>query len=262
MKVLVMGGTMFNGLALVRELRTGNVRDGSGLFAIDIPRGAVAGTTRGRVRLFRGAADQALDGLEGMLREPYGCFEQTSSTTYPNILVLDYLKRSEKARPEIEAKALKLIQAGWQRLVTFEVTGGGFSWFGRPPANQILTAYGLMEFHDMAQVFEVDPSAAVLAVEKQVSDFEMPGTGIPGFSDHARRIADAGIYDFAIHHDKILQPVVLRDWAVESLEGLSGEAEEARERLIRTIERIGRIGHRMADRRDARKAAEREPVGV
>lgn len=114
----------------------------------------------------------------------------------------------------------------------------------------------------MTAVFEVDPSAAVLAVEKQVSDFEMPGTGIPGFSEHARRIADAGIYDFAIHHDKILQPVVLRDWAVESLEGLSGEAEEARERLIRTIERIGRIGHRMADRRDARKAAEREPVGV
>ena len=24
---------------------------------------------------------------------PYGCFEQTSSATYPNILVLDYMRR-------------------------------------------------------------------------------------------------------------------------------------------------------------------------
>ena len=32
-------------------------------------------------------------GLEGMLREPGGCFEQTSTSNYPNLLILDYLKR-------------------------------------------------------------------------------------------------------------------------------------------------------------------------
>ena len=46
---------------------------------------------------------------------------------------------------------------GYQRLLTFEVPGGGFSWFGNAPANKILTAYGLMEFHDMAKVYDVDP---------------------------------------------------------------------------------------------------------
>src|SRR5262249_53761493 len=33
----------------------------------------------------------------------------------------------------------------------------GFDWFGRPPANRTLTAYGLMEFQDMAKVHDVDP---------------------------------------------------------------------------------------------------------
>jgi hypothetical protein len=42
-------------------------------------------------------------------------------------------------------------------LLTFEVPGGGFSWFGRAPANKILTAYGLMEFSDMSKAYDVDP---------------------------------------------------------------------------------------------------------
>ncbi len=46
---------------------------------------------------------------------------------------------------------------GYQRLVSFEVDGGGFDWFGNPPANRTLTAYGLMEFEDMAKVHDVDP---------------------------------------------------------------------------------------------------------
>ena len=110
----------------------------------------------------------------------------------------------------------------------------------------------------MTAIFEHDPSTAVLAVEKQVRDFQMPGTGIPGFAEHAKAIADAGIYDFAIHHDKILQPVVLRDWKIESLEGLSPEAEQAREALVTQISRIGKIGHRLAEKREARKAREAE----
>src|SRR5205085_800613 len=43
------------------------------------------------------------------------------------------------------------------RLLSFEVPGGGFDWFGRPPANRTLTAYGLMEFQDMAKVSDADP---------------------------------------------------------------------------------------------------------
>ena len=70
---------------------------------------------------------------------PGGCFEQTSSSTYPNVLALDYMKRTKKLTPEVHAKAEGYIANGYQRLLTFEVPGGGFSWFGQAPANKILT---------------------------------------------------------------------------------------------------------------------------
>ncbi len=116
----------------------------------------------------------------------------------------------------------------------------------------------------MSAVIEADPSAAVIAIEKQVSEFSMPGLGIPGFADHAKAIADAGIYDFQIHHDKILQPVILRDWAIESVEGLNAEAEQARTRLVKQIARIGKVGRRFASRRAERidALADRESVNA
>jgi acyl-[acyl-carrier-protein] desaturase len=97
---------------------------------------------------------------------------------------------------------------------------------------------------------EVDPSTTVIALERQVRDFEMPGTGIANFADHASAIAKAGIYDLQLHHEQILVPVVLRHWGVESLEGLTPEAEEARAKLVHFIDRIGRIGRRLAARRE------------
>jgi acyl-[acyl-carrier-protein] desaturase len=106
-------------------------------------------------------------------------------------------------------------------------------------------------YRDVATAaIERDPSRMVMAIERQVREFEMPGTGILGFQTHATAIAGAGIYDFAIHHDQILVPVVLRHWRVESLEGLTPEAEHARARLVRRIERIGKVARRLAERRE------------
>ncbi len=121
-----------------------------------IPAGAIADASKIFVKLYPGALSQVVEGLDSILRMPGGCFEQTSSATYPDILVMDYLKASKKITPEIQAKAEGFISLGYQRLVTFEVPGGGFSWFGQAPANKILTAYGLMEFSDMSRVHEVD----------------------------------------------------------------------------------------------------------
>jgi len=100
----------------------------------------------------------------------------------------------------------------------------------------------------VSAALEIDPSPVVEAIERQVTDFEMPGTGIVDFEDHALAIARAGIYDLASHHQLILVPVVLRHWGVEQLEGLSPAAEDARTRLVRRIERIGKAGRRMAER--------------
>jgi uncharacterized protein YfaS (alpha-2-macroglobulin family) len=69
---------------------------------------------------------------------------------------MEYLKKARRAKPEIAMKALEYINLGYQRLLTFECPGGGFDWMGNPPANQILSAWGLLEFVDMAKVYEID----------------------------------------------------------------------------------------------------------
>lgn len=120
------------------------------------PAAAIPDASKIYVRLYPGPLSQVIEGMDSILRMPGGCFEQTSSSTYPNVLALDYMKRTKKLTPEVHAKAEGYIANGYQRLLTFEVPGGGFSWFGSAPANKILTAYGLMEFYDMSQVHDVD----------------------------------------------------------------------------------------------------------
>ena len=122
-----------------------------------LPANAIPESSKVFVRLYPGPLSQVIEGMDSILRMPGGCFEQTSSSTYPNVLALDYMKRIKKVTPEVHAKAEGYIANGYQRLLTFEVPGGGFSWFGSAPANKILTAYGLMEFNDMSKVYDVDP---------------------------------------------------------------------------------------------------------
>jgi hypothetical protein len=124
--------------------------------ALNFPATSIPDASAILVRLYPGPLSQVIEGMDSLLRMPGGCFEQTSSSTYPNVLALDYMKRTKKSTPEVHAKAEGYIANGYQRLLTFEVSGGGFSWFGSAPANKILTAYGLMEFYDMSKVYDVD----------------------------------------------------------------------------------------------------------
>ena len=144
-----------------------------------LPREAVAGASTIWVKLFPGAFSQVVDGLDGILRMPFGCFEQTSSVTYPNVLVLDYLKKTKHINPELQMKAEGFINDGYQRLVTFECKNGGFSWFGNEPAHKVLTAYGLLEFSDMSQVHAVDPNVIARTQQWLAGQQKDDGTWAP-----------------------------------------------------------------------------------
>ena len=140
----------------VEQVANGNLQQPATV-DVSVPERAILGSAKTIVKLYPSSFSQLVEGLNGIFQRPYGCFEQTSSTTYPNVLALDYLRRTNKSVPQVEAKARQFIHLGYQRLLTFEVPGGGFDWFGRAPANRTLTAYGLMEFEDMAKVYDVDP---------------------------------------------------------------------------------------------------------
>jgi uncharacterized protein YfaS (alpha-2-macroglobulin family) len=145
--------------------------------SVTIPAEAIPGTQNLTVKVYPGVFSQIVEGLDSILRMPFGCFEQTSSTTYPNVLVLDYLKSTNQAAPEAQMKAEEYINLGYQRLTTFEVqSSGGFSLFGEPPADRMLTAYGLQEFSDMNRVHPVDPALIRRAADWLASQQQSDGS--------------------------------------------------------------------------------------
>ena len=149
--------------------------------AIDLerPAEAIAGSRRTILKIYPSSFSQLVEGLDSIFQMPYGCFEQTSSTTYPNLLALDYLRRTKTSVPAIEAKAQQYLHLGYQRLLSFEVPGGGFEWFGGTPANRVLTAYGLMEFEEMARVHEVDPEVIARTQDWLLSEQAADGSWPP-----------------------------------------------------------------------------------
>jgi acyl-[acyl-carrier-protein] desaturase len=102
-----------------------------------------------------------------------------------------------------------------------------------------------------AAAIEADPNTMMIAIERQVRSFQMPGTGIPDFDRHAALIARAGIYDLQVHHDQILAPVVLRQWDAANIAGLAGDGAEAQDRLMKRLATSEKVARRFAERREA-----------
>jgi A-macroglobulin complement component/alpha-2-macroglobulin family protein/MG2 domain-containing protein/A-macroglobulin receptor len=137
---------------------SGSLPPGSISQSLDFPAGAVPGSEQMYLNVYPAFFAQAVSGMDSVLQVPSGCFEQTTSTTWPNVLVTQYMQATHQITPEIQLRAESLISAGYQRLLTFEHPGGGFSWFGTQDGAAFLsvTAFGLMEFADMKVVSEVD----------------------------------------------------------------------------------------------------------
>jgi len=95
------------------------------------------------------------------------------------------MQSTGQANPEVQLTAEKYVGTGYQRLLTFEVPGGGFSLFGNPPAEVFLTAYGLMEFNDMAKVYPVDPALIERTAQWLLDQQQANGTWTEqGYSEH------------------------------------------------------------------------------
>jgi acyl-[acyl-carrier-protein] desaturase len=103
-----------------------------------------------------------------------------------------------------------------------------------------------------AAAIQMNPSAMVLAMHRQVLGFQMPGLELPDFRQKAIAIAKAGIYDLRVHHDQVLVPVLYRKWNLEQLTGLTDEAERARDGIRDFLEMIDATARRFEEKRAAR----------
>jgi len=139
----------------VRESYSGVINE-SERVRLRVPESAVPGSLQVTMRAYPSPLADLVEGLESILREPHGCFEQASSSNYPNTLTLQYLKQHEIANPEVTRRAKELLDRGYRRLAGYECRKRGYEWFGHDPGHEALTAFGLLQFHDMQAVFTVD----------------------------------------------------------------------------------------------------------
>jgi hypothetical protein len=132
---------------------------------ITLPEQWLPGSLQLQANFYPSPLAELQSGLDSMLREPNGCFEQSSSANYPNVMILNLMKQTQQANPLAEKQARQLLESGYQKLISFECVDPakpgvkrGYEWFGQTaPPHEALTAYGLMQFRDMANVYRVEP---------------------------------------------------------------------------------------------------------
>jgi len=180
----------FPGVGSLSDMIEGRTRG-----TITLPKDIVPGSLKLRLEVYPTSMADLVKGLDGLLREPHGCFEQTSTSNYPNTLILDYMNQTNQVNPQASARAKDLLARGYSKLVSFECkdtpqqVNQGFEWFGSPDMqHEALTAYGLLQFKDMARVSQVDP-----AMIKRTQAFLLSRRdGMGGFKRNARALDSFG----------------------------------------------------------------------
>ncbi|MBX7180804.1 MAG: hypothetical protein K1X82_01735 [Bacteroidia bacterium] len=152
----------------------------------------VSGSLQVNLTAFPSVVSDLMKGVESILNEPSGCFEQTSMSSYPNAMVLDYLKTIDSHDEKILQRANQLLDQGYKRLISFETKQKGYEWFGSSPGHEALTAYGLMQFNDMKNVYaSVDNSM----VDRTANWLLAKRNGKGGFMRNAQALDQFGAAD-------------------------------------------------------------------
>ncbi len=102
----------------------------------------------------------------------------------------------------------------------------------------------------VGKAIELEPNAAMRAIIDVVSNFAMPGVGMPGFGRKAVQIALAGIYDPKQHVDEVVAPV-LRAWNIFERADLTGDGALARDELAVFLAKAETDANRFIEKRDA-----------
>ena len=89
---------------------------------------------------------------------PYGCGEQNMVNFVPNIVVLDYLTSVNKLTFEIEEKAKKHMESGYQRELGYKHDDGSYSAFGKndDSGSTWLTAFVIKSFNQASKYIEIE----------------------------------------------------------------------------------------------------------
>jgi len=125
-----------------------------------IPPFVVADSGRAYIAVTSSYLTQTIEGLEGLIQMPFGCGEQNMIVFAPDVYITKYLTESGQLKPEIMAKAEKLMITGYQRELVYRRSDGSFSAFGESDesGSLFLTAFVLKCFSQAEDLIYIDDS--------------------------------------------------------------------------------------------------------
>ncbi len=202
---------------------------------LSLPQDIVDGSLAVTVRAYPSPLADVMSGIESILREPHGCFEQTSATNYPNAMALLYMQESQTQNPDATQRAMGMLDRGYAKLTSFECQQRGYEWFGSDPGHEALSAFGLMQFSDMAKVMAVD--AEMMSRTRVWLMGRRNGNG--GFQRNPRHLHVWSV------QQEIVNAYVL--WAITEADVASGQSHRATRELASELDRLASVAESSND---------------
>jgi hypothetical protein len=147
---------------------------GDSTLSLNIPANLIPGSVRARLKIYPNLLAQVTESIEAGLERPYGCGEQTLSSTYPSVMLLTYYKALGVTSAPMQGRASRYVSLGYHRLLNYRESGGGFSYWGHGSPDAALTAYAVRFLSDASAFTDVDPEiipgAEKWLVEQQLKD--------------------------------------------------------------------------------------------
>jgi CD109 antigen len=192
-----------------------------------IPEFAIADSGRAYIALTSSFLTQTIEGLEGLIQMPFGCGEQNMIVFAPDVYITKYLQESGQLKPEIMAKAEKLMITGYQRELTYRRSDGSFSAFGQSDdeGSLWLTAFVLKSFAEARELIFIDDTVLEEAADWLKSHQNSDGSFEPvGFVHHQEMLGGLNGKDALTAYTAIALmeagETASSDKAIEYLEGI------------------------------------------
>jgi len=198
----------------------------------------------------------------------------TAEEARHGIVLRDYLMATRGVNPEeLEDLRMAHMQAGYQTpypndmlhtvaYVTFQELATRISHRNTGKISQDAICEGMlarvaldenlhMLFYRnlLAEAIKMEPNATMRAITDVLTNFQMPGAGMPGWGRKSVQIALAGIYDLKLHLEDVVMPV-LRAWGIFDLETLSGDGAAARDELANYLKKSTADVNLFVDKRE------------
>jgi hypothetical protein len=204
---------------------SGLLRGGATTLALDLPDDAIPGSVHAELRLYPNLGAHLLHSMRAVLERPYGCGEQTVSSTYPSLLFLELLKASKTTSPA-EEEAQTYLQLGYDRLQGYFGAGGGLTYWGRAGENPdpALTAYGIEFLAEAEPYLQVDRSRIVDALSWLAASQQPDGSWKPHYGETT---AELNLYIAMVLKQTLAREDVTKSTPKELRERVSTAAERA-----------------------------------